>query len=56
MNRQEMLTQIENEIEENLPRLGAWQGRGLAVLVFGLLCVRRAQLSQMAEGVPEEGS
>ena len=44
------------QIEENLPSLGVWQRRGLAVLVFGLLTLGQAQLSKIAEGVPEEGS
>lgn len=56
MNRQQMLTQLGAEIEENLPSLGAWQRRGLAVLVLGLLTLGQAQLSKIAEGVPEEGS
>lgn len=56
MNRQKMLTQIGNEIETNLPSLGAWQAVGLAVLVFSLIAQGRAQVSKLAEGVPEEGS
>jgi DDE family transposase len=56
MNRAKMLTQIGEEIEENLPSLGVWQRRGLAVLVVGLLSLGQAQLSKIAEGVPEEGS
>ena len=56
MNRIKILAQIGEEIEANLPSLGVWQRRGLAVLVFGLLGVGQAQLSKIAEGVPEEGS
>src|SRR5258708_40075917 len=56
MNREKMLAQHGEEIEENLPSLGGWQGRGLAVLVFGLMALGQAQLSKIAEGVPEEGS
>ena len=56
MNRQHILTHLRTEIETNLPCLGAWQAAGLALLVFGLLGQGKAQLSQIAEGVPEEGS
>jgi hypothetical protein len=56
MNGVKRLAQIGEEIEENLPSLGAWQRRGLAVLVFGLMALGHAQLSKIAEGVPEEGS
>lgn len=56
MHRVKMLTQIGAEIEENLPSLGAWQSRGLAVLVGGLMALGQAQLSKIAEGIPEEGS
>ena len=56
MNRVKILAQIGAEIEANLPSLGVWQGRGLAVLVFGLMALGQAQLSKIAEGVPEEGS
>jgi hypothetical protein len=37
MNREVMLTQLAEEIEKNMPSLGAWQGLGLALLVFSLL-------------------
>ena len=56
MKRVNMLAQVMAEIEKNLPSLGAWQGKGLAVLVFGLRAGGKAQLSQIAEGVPDEGS
>lgn len=56
MNRVKMLAQIEGEIEAKLLSLGVWQRRGLAVLVFGLMALGQAQLSKIAEGVPEEGS
>ena len=55
MNRIKMLAQIEGEIEANLPSLGVWQRRGLVVLVFGLIALGQAQLSKIAEGVPEAG-
>ena len=56
MNRQAMLTQLRTEIETNLSCLGAFQAAGLALLVFGLIGQGKAQLSQIAEGVAEEGS
>ena len=56
MNRVKILAQLGEEIEANLPSLGVWQQRGLAMLVFGLMAVGQGQLSKIAERVPEEGS
>lgn len=52
MNRQETGAQIGQEIEARLASVGAWQQRGLAVLVFGLMASGQAQLSKIVEGVP----
>ena len=56
MNHVKILAQIEEAIEANLASLGVWQQRGLALMVFGLMVLGQAQLSKIAEGVPEEGS
>jgi hypothetical protein len=56
MNRQEMLAQIDQEIETNLPSLGFWQALGLGLMVLGLVGQGWSQLSKIAEEVPEEGS
>ena len=54
MNRVKILAQIGEEIEAYVVNLGAWQGQGLAVLVFGLLSLRQAQLSKIGEGAAGE--
>jgi len=54
MNRVKILAQIGEEIEAYVVNLGAWQRQGLAVLVFGLLSLRQAQLSKIAEGAAGE--
>ena len=56
MNRELMLTQVAEEIEKNLPSLGVWQGVGLALMVYSLLKGGHSQISQLAEGLSQEGS
>ncbi len=55
MNRARMVTQFSGQIERHLPSLGAWQAVGLAVMVVGLVSQGWAQLSRIAEGIPEAG-
>jgi hypothetical protein len=56
MNRQQMLAQIDQEIETNLPSLGFWQALRLGLIVLGLVGQGWSQLSKIAEEIPEEDS
>jgi len=56
MDRQDALYQLDGQIKENLPSLGAWQMLGLGLMVLGLVSEGWGHLSRIAEGIPEEGS
>jgi hypothetical protein len=56
VNRRTIINQLNQEIERNLPSLGAWQALGLALMVVGLVSEGRSQLSRIAEGIAEAGS
>jgi hypothetical protein len=49
------LYRLQAEIEHRFPSLGAWQAKGLALAVLGLLLQQQCGLSKMAEALPEVG-